>query len=265
MRRDTAPDRVAPERGRADLFRSVAVLVAAAVQTAAGVVGGAGLWGEPVGTVANSYPTLLLPAGGAFAIWTLIYATFAALAVRQALPAQRARRTHRSTGWWLASAGVLNAGWVALFAHREIVAAQVVIVALLVCLTVAATRLTHHPAAGWPDRLLVHTPVAVYTGWVAMATVAGAATTGAASDAAPSVTVAVIAVLLTGAVAATAALRLPAVVGYAAAVCWALIWIVVGTPAAPVQVAGTFAVVMVLVASVVRAYRAGDVTRSAWG
>ena len=218
------------------------------MQIAAGVVGGAGLWGEPVGEVANSYPTLLLPGGGAFSIWSLIYVTFAALAVRQALPTQRHRAVHRRTGWWLVAAGILNAGWVALFAHRLVTVAQVVIVGLLVCLGIAAMRLARVPATGWGDRLLLHTPVTVYAGWVAVATVAGAATTAASFDAAPSTASAAAAVLLTGAAAALAALRLPAVVGFASAVCWALAWIAAATPSAPVRATALGAILLVAVA-----------------
>ncbi|MET0233611.1 MAG: tryptophan-rich sensory protein, partial [Kibdelosporangium sp.] len=114
--------------------RAVAVVCAALLQIVAGAVGGIGLWGEPVGEVANSYPTLLLPGGGAFGIWSLIYVTFTALAIRQVLPSQRTRVVHQRTGWWLVAAGVLNAAWIALFSHRLITLAQIVIIGLLVCL-----------------------------------------------------------------------------------------------------------------------------------
>nr|WP_232328088.1 tryptophan-rich sensory protein [Kibdelosporangium sp. MJ126-NF4]CEL16795.1 hypothetical protein [Kibdelosporangium sp. MJ126-NF4] len=154
-----------------DKARAGALILVAVLQVAAGVVGGVGLWGESVGVVANSYPTLLLPGGAAFTIWSLIYVAFGALAVRQALPEQRNRDVHRRTGWWLVAAGVLNAAWVLLFTNRLILLAQLMIVALLACLLGAALRL--QPADGWADRLLLHIPVMVYLGWVAVATVAG--------------------------------------------------------------------------------------------
>jgi hypothetical protein len=254
-----------PDRQAADGWRTNAVLAAAVVQIAAGVVGGAGLWGEPVGAVARSYPTPLLPGGGAFAIWSLIYVLFAALAIRQALPAQRARTVHRRTGWWLAAAGALSAGWVALFAHRYVLAAQVVIVALLAVLAVAAVRLVRTPARNLADRLLLHTPITLYTGWVAVAMVAGAATTGAALGRGPSTGGAVIAVLLTGVSAALAAWRLPAVAGFALAVCWALAWIAIGTPSAPVGSGAVASIVAVTVVVLLRLRHAADAARTAWG
>ena len=227
-------------------MRTIAVLAAAALQIVAGYIGGTGAWGEAVGDVANSYPTLLLPGGGAFTIWSLIYLTFAALAIRQALPSQRERQAHVRTGWWLAVAGVLNASWVVLFSQRWVLAAQVVIIALLAVLVVAALRLPR--AEGWGDRLLLHMPITLYTGWVAVATVAGAATTSASYGAAPSTLSAVLAVAFTGAAAAAATLRLRAAAGFAAAVCWALVWIAVSTPANEVRLAAMLAVTAVAVA-----------------
>ncbi|ALG12930.1 tryptophan-rich sensory protein [Kibdelosporangium phytohabitans] len=226
-----------------DTARAGALILVAVLQIAAGVVGGAGLWGESVGVVANSYPTLLLPGGTAFTIWSLIYAGFCALAVRQALPGQRSRDVHRRTGWWLVAAGLLNASWVLLFTHRLILLSQMVIVVLLACLLGAALRL--QPANGWADRLLLHIPVMVYLGWVAVATVAGAATTAASLGAAPGVAVAIVVILLTGVLAALAVLRLPAVVGFAAAVCWALAWIAVNTTTPGVLVASVLAIAIV--------------------
>lgn len=248
-----------------DVWRANAVLAAAAAQIAAAAVGGTGVWGEPVGDVARSYPTLLLPGGGAFAIWSVIYVVFAVLAFRQALPSQLDSPAHRRTGWWLAAAGMLNAGWVLLFANRAVVAAQLVIVVLLAVLVVAAVRLTSTPARGWADRLLLHTPITLYTGWVAVATIAGAATTGAALGAGPSVPGAVVAVLLTGGSAALAVLRLPAVAGFAAAVCWALAWIAGGTPATSVQAGAVTAIVVIAFVVLYRLRRSPDAARTAWG
>ena len=245
------------ETGR-DTGRAVAVLAAAVLQVGAGAVGGTGLWGEAVGDVANSYPTLLLPPGAAFTIWSLIYVAFLALAVRQVLPGQRARAVHRRTGWWLAAAGLLNATWVLVFGQRWVVVAQVVIVALLVCLAVAVVRLT--PAQGWGDRLLLHLPVTVYLGWVGVATVAGGATTTAAYGAAPGTASAVTALLLTGAAAAVAVFRLPAAAGFAASVCWALAWIAAGASVTSVRVAALAAVAAVVVTVGVRLWRGAGIT-----
>lgn len=239
-----------------DTWRSGALVCAAVLQVLAAAV-----WGKSVGGVANSYPTLLLPAGAAFSIWSLIYVGFAAMAVRQA--SQRGRDVHRRTGWWLVAAGVLNAAWVPVFTNRWILLAQVVIVALLVCLVSAALRL--QPADGWGDRLLLHIPVTVYLGWVVVATVAGAATTAAAFGAAPGVTAAIVSLALTGVAAALAVLRLPAVVGFAAAVCWALTWIAANTPTMWVRVTALIAIAVVGLSVVVRIDHKSNRGSIAWG
>src|SRR5690606_616246 len=170
MRRDGSG---AVEGRRSDLVRAVALLAAVVLQAVAGAIGGSGAWGEPVGSVANSYPTLILPGGGAFSIWTLIYVLSIVLAVRAAPPRQRRREVHRGVGWWLVAAGVLNAAWVVAFTQRWLVLAEAIIVALLVVLCTAWVKVTGHPAGGWADRLLLHTPIGVYVGWVGVATVSG--------------------------------------------------------------------------------------------
>ena len=85
-----------------DLARGLAVVGLAVVQIVVAGLGGRGALGEDVGTVARSYPTLVLPAGWTFAIWGPIYLAFLGYAIYQVLPAQRIRRVHRTTGWWLA-------------------------------------------------------------------------------------------------------------------------------------------------------------------
>ncbi|GAB3890770.1 hypothetical protein GCM10029964_062840 [Kibdelosporangium lantanae] len=194
----------------------------------------------------------------------MIYAGFAALAVWQALPGQRTRRVHRDTGWWLAGAAVLNALWIVLFTQRLVIAAEVVIVGLLVSLAVVAVRL-RVPAEGWADRVLLRLPVAIYLGWVTVATVAGAATTTTAFNAAPTPAVAVAVLLLTGVAVALALSRLSSVVALAAAVCWPLVWIAVGTSVGSVRAVALVAAVIVVAAVVVRLVRSSSPKAVAWG
>ncbi|MBK1787744.1 tryptophan-rich sensory protein [Prauserella sp. ASG 168] len=260
-----------PVGTRSDLVRSGAVLLAMLLQIVAGALGGSGALGEPVGEVARAYPTLLLPAGTAFLIWSLIYVATFALAVRQVLPAQRGRDLHRASGWPLAVAGLLNAGWIALFTQRQYLAAEVVIVALLAVLALTWTRLSRIPAQGWADRLFVYTPVTIYTGWVLAAAVAGAATTAAAEGLAPSGQVATVLAAL--AVAATTAATLwvilrgqaRAVAGFTLAVAWAIAWIAVATPAAAVSVVGGLAAAVLVGALLVRLARTARPAAAAAG
>ncbi|KAA9166382.1 hypothetical protein FPZ12_002130 [Amycolatopsis acidicola] len=153
---------------------------------------------------------------------------------------------------------MLNAVWIAAFSHRLFVVSEVVIVALLGTLVTALVRLRAVPAEGWGDRLLVHTTVGLYTGWVGVAAVAGAATTGAALGTAPSAPVSVAAVVLTVAAAIWVAFSTRAVAGFALAVAWALVWIAVATDSPAVAVVTVAAVLVFALACGFRVLRGRD-------
>ena len=234
----------------ADRVRAVAVLVGALLQIVAGGLGGSGAFGLSVGQVAAANTTVVMPVPAAFGIWGLIYAALLVLAVRQLLPGQPGRAVHRATGWWLLASTLLNAGWILVFSAQAVLLAQVVIVALLVVLAVTLARLSAHPADGPADRLLLHGPVALYTGWVSVATVVGAATTGtflgAPGTGGVAVALGVVVLLVTGVIAAGVVARAAGALPYAAAVVWALGAIVVMGPPWPVSAAAVLAIVAVV-------------------
>lgn len=252
---------------RADRVRAGTVLVAAVLQVVVGGLGGAGAFGLSVGVVAQEFTTVVMPAPAAFSIWGPIYALILVLAVRQALPGQLARPVHRATGWWLVASAVFNAGWIAVFTLGQVVLAQVVIVALLVSLAVVLARLTAHPAEGPADRFLLHGPVALYAGWVSVATVVGAATTGTFVGADGTGTVATVlgtvVLLATGAIAGAVAARTAGAVPYAASVVWALGAIVIMGPPVAVVLAALVALVAVVAVVVRRIVAARPGTRVA--
>ena len=234
-----------------DSVRATAVLVTAVVQTVAGALGGSGAFGESQRVLADRYPSPLMPATAAFSVWSLIYLALLAMAVRQALPAQRSRPVHRATGWWFAAAAVLNAGWIVIFSQELLVLAQVVIVALLACLVVLLRRLSRFPADGVADRLLLHGPAAFYSGWVALATAVGAATTLTYVGAGPGPVAGAGLLLVAVLAVAAGTLRTVAVVPFAATVLWALFWITTTAPA-PVAVVAVLGGVAVLTVAALR-------------
>ncbi|MCD0447339.1 hypothetical protein LO763_27355 [Glycomyces sp. A-F 0318] len=258
-----------PQSDGRDLVRALAVLGAALLQIAAGAVGGSGAFGAAsVGEVARSYPNPILPGGTAFMIWNAIYLAVLALAVWQLLPGQRGRAVHRRTGWLIAIAGVLNAVWVLLFSGGQVVAAQIVIVLLLGTLAAAWSRAAAEDgdrSRDRPRRWLLLGPLALYTGWVAVAAVVGALTTVAAvtSDeagtAAGAVALAVTAVAVAW-VAATAV----ALTGFAVSVLWALTWIAVSAEPALTLLAAAVALLTAAVL-LVRLVKTGDRARVAFG
>jgi benzodiazapine receptor len=243
-----------------DLARAVMVVALAVVQLVAAVVGGGGVAGESVGVVARSYRTPVLPADWAFAIWAPIYLAFLGYAIYQALPAQRARPVHRATGWWLAVSALLNAGWILAFSTRSI---------LLGVLARVFGRLSRERASGTGERAALRFPVALYTGWVSLAVVAGTAATGVRlglpGDGALATIAAVLMLLVTAGIIASVIVNGTAVVGYAAAAVWALVGIALNEPPAAVVVTAAVASVVVLFATARRVSSSGDPRRAAWG
>ncbi len=252
-----------------DLARNLAVASLAMIQIVVAGMGGSGALGEDVGTVARSYPTPVLPAGWTFGIWGVIYVAFLGYAVYQLLPTQRSREVHRATGWWLAVSAVLNMAWISAFSARYVLLAEVLLLALLAVLARVYGRLSRERATNTRERLALRLPVALYTGWVSLAVVAGTAATGVRlglpGDGALAEIAAVLILLVAAAIVASVVTYATAVVGYAAAAVWALLGIALNAPPAAVGVAAAVAAVVVLFATARRVSTSGDPRRAAWG
>ena len=252
-----------------DLVRSVVVVLLAVAQVVVSGLAGSGAMGATVGAVAREYATPLLPANWTFAIWAPIYAGFLAYAVYQALPAQRGRRIHRETGWWLAASAVFNMGWVLTFVTGRLPLAELLIVALLVSLAVVFGRLSHVPAEGRTERVVLRGTVAVYTGWVSLATAVGTAATGAwaglPGEGALAAIAAVVVLVAVTAIVSWVVLAGTAVVGYAAAAAWAVLGIALDDAPAAVVVTCAIAIVAVGATTARRLTTAGNPARTAWG
>ncbi|MGI9003908.1 MAG: hypothetical protein ACR2GH_20040 [Pseudonocardia sp.] len=253
----------------ADLVRSAVVALLAVVQIVVSGFGASGATGDPIGVVAREFATPLLAADWAFVIWAPIYAGFLAYAVYQLLPAQRAREIHRQTGWWLAASAVFNPLWILAFGARLLPLAELLIIALLVSLAVVFGRLSRVPASGVTERVVFRGTVALYTGWVSIATVLGTAATGVGvglpGDGALAAIAAVVVLLATVAIVSWVVISGTAVVGYAAAAVWALVGIALNDPPAAVVGTGAVAIVAVLAATARRLTTAGNPVRAAWG
>jgi translocator protein len=252
-----------------DLTRGLAVVALAVIQIVVAGLAGSGATGEDVGTVARSYPSPVLPAGWTFAIWGPIYLAFLGYAVYQLLPAQRTREVHRATGWWLAVSAVLNMAWVLAFSARYVLLAELLILALLVVLARVYGRLSRERAANATERAVFRLPVALYTGWVSLAVVAGTAATGVRlglpGDGALAAIAAVLILIATAGIVASVVTYATAVVGYSVAALWALVGIALNGPPAAVGVAAAIAAVVVLFATARRVSTSGDPRRAAWG
>jgi benzodiazapine receptor len=253
----------------ADLVRGTAVVVLAVVQIVVSGLAAGGALGDPVVAVAREYATPLLAAGWAFGIWAVVYAGFLAYAIHQLRAGQRRRAVHRDTGWWIAASAVLNPAWVLAFSARLMPLAELLIIGLLGCLAVVFARVSRVPAEGVVERVVFRGTIAVYAGWVSMATVLGTAATGVwiglPGEGALAAVAAILVLLAAAAITASVVTSATGVAGYAAAVLWALAGIALNGPPVPVVVAAAVAVVIVLAAVARRVGTAGNPARAAWG
>jgi benzodiazapine receptor len=241
-----------------DRLRSVAVVVTAVAQAAVGL--GAQFLADPAsttGVISDENRSPVTPAGYAFTVWGLIYLASLALALYQARPDQRGREVHRRTGWWLVGGFAASTGWVPIFSTRTIWLSQLVILALVGCLAVAACRFTRlGPAPTRTERLALRLPVTLYLGWSLLATVAGFGATFRSlgmPERATWVTAVSLLLVLAATVASVVVVgRLVAVAGFAFTTCWALVAVVVASSSGAVRGAAVIALLLILAVLVVR-------------
>ena len=198
-----------------------------------------------------------------------IYVGFLLYAAYQLLPGQRRRECTGAPAGGRPRPRVLNPIWILAFSGRVILVAELLLVALLVVLAVVFGRLSREPAADRVERATFRGPIALYTGWVSMATVLGTAATGVwaglpGANALAAIAAVVVLLAATG-IVAWVVLSGTAVVPYTAAVVWALIGIALNTPPAAVVGTCAIAIVIVLATALRRVTTAGSRVRAAWG
>jgi hypothetical protein len=158
------------------LLRQALVLLATLAMIAANAFPGArGYRGETVGSISDAYPTLLTPAGYAFAIWSLIYLGLLVFSVVQLLPSRRDDPLLRKIAPWYVATCVLNGAWIFVWLSRWFWLSLAVIAGLLaglmrIYLLLDADRATRTG----PERWGVAWPFSLYAAWVTVATVLNA-------------------------------------------------------------------------------------------
>lgn len=248
----------------ADVARISTVALLAVLQPASSFVATLLPGQQPTtGEVSDRFAHLLTPAGYTFAVWGPIYLSCLALAVYQALPTQRSRKVHRRSGWWIAAAFAASTVWVPIWVSEALLAAQMVIVVLVVCLAVTLARLTAAgPGPGAAERWLLRLTVSAYLGWATVATVAGAGTTarwaGVEVDDYQATWLAVGALAVLALLAAWVVSGVLAAAGFAVTLAWGLGGVAVATPQPAVAVAAVVAALVPWVAIAVRTVRSSN-------
>ncbi len=138
-----------------------------------------GLFDKSVGEISNQYTTLFVPAGYAFAIWGLIYLMLLAYVAFQWYAIYRASADQqyiRQASIWFIVTNIANSAWVILWVNEYLGASVVVMFVILFALIklTLALRLEVWDA---PVRIiaLVWWPIAIYLGWIMVASIANTA------------------------------------------------------------------------------------------
>ncbi|MGQ0543527.1 MAG: TspO/MBR family protein [Blastocatellia bacterium] len=150
-----------------DRFRAILVLAATLGTIAFNWLGAMGrIGGVTPEMISNKYPTLITPAGYAFAIWSLIYLGLFAFSIFQLLPANVAR--FRSTRSLYILSCALNCAWIFFWHGDQIAICFVLILALAVVLFFI--NYGHRQQGSVGEFWLVKAPFGIYFGWVTAAT-----------------------------------------------------------------------------------------------
>jgi len=129
------------------------------------------------GTISDSFPLYITPAGYVFAIWGVIYLGLLAFATYQALPSQRENPRLQATGWLLVWSCIANIAWLFCwhygFQTGWFWLTEVAMLALLGLLIMIYLRLgTGVTRVGTAETWAIRVPISIYLGWISVATIA---------------------------------------------------------------------------------------------
>ncbi|HYF23683.1 MAG TPA: hypothetical protein VD929_09825 [Caulobacteraceae bacterium] len=201
-----------------DRARQIAVPIAALAQPLVGLLPQLG-FGQEVGARSDAVPSLVTPAGYAFAIWGPIFLASFIYAADQLRPGRADQALQRGIGWWAAAAFALNAIWIVVAQADGLQAPTLAVILLILAVAAVGCRRTlMAPAGGGRTAAVIAlTPLA---GWLTVAAVVNAAAVLPPDPAAPEVA-AVYLALAVGAVLAGVVLTRGALL-YAAPAAWGL-------------------------------------------
>jgi hypothetical protein len=135
-----------------------------------------GINGNTVGGISDKYDTLFTPAGYAFSIWGIIYLgliAFAIFQLRRAFSKDKESDFILQAGPWMTVANIANILWLYAWLNEHIGLSLVMMLVILVSLLILVIRLNMERwDAPFPILVFVWWPIGIYTGWIAVATIA---------------------------------------------------------------------------------------------
>ena len=145
------------------------VLLAALAMPVVAWLTNTGTFGPDNGTMSDRYPTLLVAAGYAFAIWGLIFLLDLAYAGWQATGARTQDPTLARIAPWVAAGFALTTVWMPLFAMAQFWLCLLVIFGALACLVRCALLLSDDAAPVQGQRVWAFLPLSLHAGWLSLA------------------------------------------------------------------------------------------------
>ena len=128
-----------------------------------------GVFGPDNGAVSDQYPTLVVAAGYAFAIWGVIFLFDLLYGIWQATGERRRDPTLDRIAPWTAAGFLLTAAWMPLFSKGLYGVCLLVIFAALACLLRAAIVLTDDARRLPQQWLWAWSPISLHAGWLSLA------------------------------------------------------------------------------------------------
>lgn len=158
------------------LYAIINLLSVIAVVAWNGWVGANGLNGNTVASLSDKYDNLFTPADYAFSIWGLIFLALIITALYQIkknfFDVQKDEFI-RKIGPWFAIANVLNCAWLWFWLQEQTLISVFVMIGILLSLIIVMIRLKMQiTIVSTTQRVLVWAPIALYAGWISVATIA---------------------------------------------------------------------------------------------
>lgn len=145
------------------------VLLAAIAMPIVAWLTNSGTFGPDNGTMSDRYPTLLVAAGYAFAIWGLIFLLDLAYAAWQLTGQRKQDPTLSHIAPWAAAGFALTTIWMPLFAMSQFWLCLLVIFGAAFCLIRCAMILSHDRTPQEGQWMWAWLPLSLHAGWLSLA------------------------------------------------------------------------------------------------
>ena len=145
------------------------VLLAALAMPVVAWLTNSGTFGPDNGTMSDRYPTLLVAAGYAFAIWGLIFLLDLVYAGWQLTGTRKTDDTLARVAPWAAAGFLLTTIWMPLFAMAQFWLCLLVIFGAAFCLIRCAMILSHDSTPQDGQWLWAWAPLSLHAGWLSLA------------------------------------------------------------------------------------------------